>query len=92
MSIKVKLDLQSPDSHKLASPDQTRLETDGWANQLSQFPKVCKQQTSDEELEEARRRDCYKVLPPVLGPHETARTVDELLKDIDAEVRQTLVL
>jgi hypothetical protein len=46
----------------------------------------------DEELEEARRRGCYKVLPPVLGPNETVRTVNELLKNIDAEVRQALLL
>lgn len=92
MSIKVKLDVQSPDSDKLNSPDETALKTNSWANHLSQFPKVCKKQTSDEELEEARRRGCYKVLPPVLGPNETVRTVDELLQDIDAEVRQALVL
>ena len=92
MSIKVKLDVQSPNSHKLNSPDETALETNSWANHLSQFPKVCKEQTSYEELEEARRRGCYKVLPPVLGPNETVRTVDELLKDIDAEVRQALIL
>jgi hypothetical protein len=46
-----------------------------------------KRQTSDEELEEVRRRGCYHVLPPVLGPHEKVLTVDELLKDIDEEVR-----
>jgi hypothetical protein len=92
MSSKVKLDVQSPDSHKLNSPCGTALKTNCWANHLSQFPKVCKEQTSDEELEEARRRGCYQVLPPVLGPNETARTVDELLQDIDAEVRQTLMI
>ena len=92
MSIKVKLDVQSPDSRKLTSPDKTRRETKCWANHLSQFSKVCKEQTSDEELEEARRRGCYKVLPPVLGPDEKVCTLDELLRDIDAELRQELVL
>ncbi len=51
-----------------------------------------KKQTSDEELEEVRRRGCYQVLPPVLGPHEKGFTVDELLKDIDEEVQKTLAL
>ena len=51
-----------------------------------------KRQTSDEELEEARRRGCYLVLPPVLGPHEEVRNVDEVLKDIDEEVKKTLRL
>jgi hypothetical protein len=92
MSIRVKLDVQSPNSHKLTSPDQARRATNSWANHLSQFPKLCKEQTSDEELEEARRRGCYKVLPPVLGPNDTVRTVDELLKAIDTEVRQALIL
>jgi hypothetical protein len=51
-----------------------------------------KRQTSDEELEELRRRGCYQVLPPVLGPHEKVRTVDELLKDIDEDMQKTLGL
>jgi hypothetical protein len=40
MSGKVKLDVQSPDSHKFNSPDETALKTNSWANHLSQFPKV----------------------------------------------------
>ena len=51
-----------------------------------------KRQTSDDELEEVRKRGCYQVLPPVLGPHEKGFTVDELLKDIDAQVQGTLEL
>jgi hypothetical protein len=51
-----------------------------------------KRQTSDEELEEVHRRGCYRVLPPVLGPYEQVRTVDELLKDIDEEVKKKLRL
>ncbi len=53
---------------------------------------IYKRQTSDEELEEVRRRGCYQVLPPVLGPHERGFTVDELLKDIDDEMQKTLGL
>lgn len=89
---KVNLDVQPLSSHELHSPYETltALETNRGANHLSQFPKKCKKQTSDEELEEARRRGCYTVLPPVLGPHEKVRTMDELLKDIDEEVRQAL--
>jgi hypothetical protein len=49
-----------------------------------------KRQVSDEELEEARRRGCYRVLPPVLGPHEKVCTVDELIKDIDEQVRKDI--
>ena len=89
---KVNLDAQPLSFHGLHSPYETptALETNSGANHLSQFPKGCKKQTSDEELEEARRRGCYRVLPPVLGPHEKVKTVDELLKDIDEEVRQAL--
>ena len=89
---KVKLKAQPLNSHELTSSSETRnpLETNRGANHLSQFPKKCKKQTSDEELEEARRRGCYTLLPPVLGPHEKVRTMDELLKDIDEEVRQAL--
>jgi hypothetical protein len=88
----VNLDAQPLSSHELHSPSETRtdLETNHEANHLSQFPKGCKKQTSDEELEEARRRGCYRVLPPALGPYEKVKTVDELLKDIDEEVRQAL--
>jgi hypothetical protein len=91
---KVNPDAQPRSSHELHSPSETRtaFETNRGANYLSQFPKECKKQTSDEELAEARRRGCYRVLPPVLGPHEEVRTVDELLQDIDAEVRQALRL
>ena len=53
---------------------------------------IYKRQTSDEELEQVRRRGCYQVLPPVLGPHEKGLTVDELLKNIDEEVQKTLGL
>jgi|WetSurMetagenome_2_1015567.scaffolds.fasta_scaffold950222_1 hypothetical protein len=91
---KVKSDAQPLSSHEVNSPSETRtaLETNHEGNPLGQFPKGGKIQTSDEALEEARRRGCYKVLPPVLGPHEKVRTVDELLKDIDEEVRQALIL
>ncbi len=51
-----------------------------------------RRQTPEEELQEVRRRGRYQVLPPVLGPHEKVYTVDELLKDIDEEVRETLEL
>jgi hypothetical protein len=92
MAITVNLDVQGLGSHELHSPSETltALETNRWADHLGRFAEVCKKQTSDEELEEARRRGCYRVLPPVLGPHEKVRTVEELLKDIDEEVRQAL--
>ena len=38
-----------------------------WAEHLSRFSEMCKKQLSDEELEEAIRRGCYKVLPPVVS-------------------------
>jgi hypothetical protein len=90
----VNLDAQPLSSHELHSPSETRtaLKTNHGANHLSQFPKGCEKQTSDEDLEEARRRGCYMVLPPVLGPHEKVKTVDELLKDIDEEMQKTLGL
>ncbi len=90
----VNLDAQPLSTHELHSPAVTRtaLETNHGANHLSQFPRKCKKQTSDEELEEARRLGCYRVLPSVLGPHEKVRTLDELLKDIDEEVRQALII
>jgi hypothetical protein len=89
---KINLKAQPLNSHELPSSSETRnpLETNFGANHLSQFPQGSKKQTSEEELEEARRRTCYTVLPPVLEPHEKARTVDDLLKDIDEEVRQSL--
>jgi len=92
---KVDLDLQPLSSYELHSGHDTTitaLETNRGSSHLSQVPSGCKKQTSDEDLEEAKRRGCYRVLPPVLGPNEEARTVDELLKDIDEEVRQALRL
>jgi hypothetical protein len=53
---------------------------------------VCKKQISDVELEEARRRGCYRVLPPVIAPQEKEQTMSELLQDIDEEVRRGLIL
>jgi hypothetical protein len=68
------------------------LEAKCWAEHLSQFPEVCKKQISDVELEEARKRGCYKVLPPVGAPHEKAPTMSELLQEIDEEVHKALIL
>ena len=70
----------------------TVLEAQCWAEHLSRFPEVCKKQTSDLELEEARRRGCYRVLPPVAAPHENEPTMSELLQEIDEEVRKALIL
>ena len=70
----------------------TVLEAKRWADHLSRFPEVCKKQTSDVELEEARRRGCYRVLPPVAAPHEKEPTMSELLQEIDEEVRKALIL
>jgi hypothetical protein len=70
----------------------TFLEAKRWADHLSRFPEVCKKQISDIELEEARRRGCYRVLPPVAAPHEKEPTMSELLQEIDEEVRKALIL
>lgn len=84
---KVKLYAQPPSPHELHSNCPR---DESWGKPSKPTPKGCKKQTSDEELEEARRRGCYRVLPPALGPYEKVKTVDELLKDIDEEVRQAL--
>ena len=91
---KVKLVAQPLSFHDLHSPYEKRnaRETNRGANHLSQFPKGDKKQTSDEELEEARRRGCYKVLPPVLGPHEEEPTMSELLQEIDEQLIKALIL
>lgn len=88
------LDAQPLSSHELNSPYETLTarETNRGATHLSQCPKGCKKQTSDEELEEARRRGCYRVLPPVLGPHEKEPTMSELLQEIEEELLKTLIL
>jgi hypothetical protein len=70
----------------------TVLEAKYWAQHLSQFPEMCKKQISDVELEEARKRGCYKVLPPVAAPHEKEPTMSELLQEIDEEVHKALIL
>jgi hypothetical protein len=91
---KVKLVAQPLTSHDLHSPYERRniRETNRGTNHLSRFPKAGKKQTSDEELEEARRRGCYKVLPPVLGPHEEEPTMSELLQEIDEQVKKAFIL
>ena len=63
--------------------ESTALEAKCWAEHLSRFPEVCKKQTSDVELEEARKRGCYRVLPPVEAPHEKEQTMSELLQEIN---------
>ena len=70
--------------------ESTALEAKCWAEYLSRFPEVCKKQTSDEELEEAHRRGCYRVLPPVVAPREKEPTMSELLQEIDEEVWKAL--
>ena len=70
----------------------TVLEAKCWAEHLSRFPEVCKKQTSDLELEEARKRGCYRVLPPVAAPHEKEQTMSELLQEIDEAVLKTLII
>lgn len=63
-----------------------------WTEHLSRFHEVCKKQISDVELEEARRRGCYRVLPPVIAPQEKEQTMSELLQEIDEELRRGLIL
>jgi hypothetical protein len=94
MDIKVNLDVQTHGPPELTSLSKgsTALEHKCWAEHLSRFPEVCKKQTSDAELEEARRRGCYRLLPPVVAPHEKEPTMSELLKEIDEAVLKTLRL
>jgi hypothetical protein len=91
---KFKLTAQPLSSHDLHLPYEKRnaRETNRGAKYLSQLPKSNKKQISDEELEEARRRGCYKVLPPVLGPHEEEPTMIELLQEIDEQLKNSLIL
>ena len=91
---KVKIVALPLSSHDLYSPYEKRnaREMNRGANHLSQFPKGDKKQTSDEELEEAQRRGCYKVMPPVLGPHEEEATMSELLQEIDEQLKKALIL
>ena len=70
----------------------TVLDAKCWAEHLSRFPEVCKKQTSDVELEEARRRGCYRVLPPVAAPDVKESTMSELLQEIDEQVKKALIL
>ena len=70
----------------------TVLEAKCWAEHLSRFPEACKKQTSDAELEEALKRGCYRVLPPVAAPHEKEQTMSELLQEIDEAVLKTLII
>ena len=72
--------------------ESTALEAKCWAEHLSRFPEACKKQTSDAELEEALKRGCYRVLPPVAAPHEEEQTMSELLQEIDEAVLKTLIL
>jgi hypothetical protein len=91
---KVNFEAQLLNSHELHSPYEklTARETNRGVNHLSQDPKGCTKQTSDEELEEVRRRGCYRVLPPVLAPHEKEPTMSELLQELDEAVRRALIL
>jgi hypothetical protein len=72
--------------------ESTALEAKCWAEHLSRFPEVLKKQTSDVELEEARRRGCYRVLPPVAAPDVKEATMSELLQEIDEQVKKAFIL
>jgi hypothetical protein len=93
MDTKRNADVQTCGPTELTSIDKesTALEAKCWAEHLSRFPELCRKQTPDIELEEARRRGCYRVLPPVVTPHENEPTMSELLQEIDEEVRKTLI-
>ena len=94
MDTKGNVDVQThgPPEQTTLYRKSTALEAKCWAEHLSRFPEVCKKQTSDLELEEARRRGWYRVLPPVAAPHEKEPTMSELLQEIDEEVRKALIL
>jgi hypothetical protein len=79
------------DGQTHGSPEKTPLDKRR-AEHLRRFSEECKKQLSDEELEEARRRGCYKVLPPVAAPHEKDPTMSELLQEIDEAVKKALIL
>jgi hypothetical protein len=92
-------DKGKPDVLKNGPPERTSLykestarEAKCWAEHLSRFPEVCKKQTSDAELEEALRRGCYRVLPPVAAPNVKEPTMSELLQEIDEQVKKALIL
>jgi hypothetical protein len=94
MDNKVNVNLQAQGPPELTPRYQTSaaFEAKCWTEHLSRFPEVCKKQISDVELEEARRRGCYRVLPPVIAPQEKEQTMSELLQEIDEEVRRGLIL
>jgi hypothetical protein len=93
MDTKGNADVQTHGPTELTSIDKESiaLEAKCWAEHLSRFPEVCKKQTSDAELEEVRKRGCYRVLPPVAAPHEKEPTLSELLQEIDEAVRKALI-
>jgi hypothetical protein len=94
MDIKRNADVQTHVPPELTSlyKESTALEAKSWAEHLSRFPETCKKQTSNVELEEAHKRGCYRVLPPVAAPHEKEPTLSELLQEIDDAVRRALIL
>ena len=94
MDIKRNADVQTHGPPELTSlyKESTALEAKCWAEHLSRFPEVCKKQTSDVELEEARRRGCYRVLPPIAAPNVKEPTMSELLQEIDEQVQKALIL
>ena len=93
MGTAVTMDVQNPGPSGLTPPGKpsAELEAKSWAEHLNRFPEACKKQTSDVELEEARRRGCYRVLPPVGASEDQDQTMGELLQEIDAEVRKALI-
>jgi hypothetical protein len=92
MDTKGNVDVQTHGPPEQTPKKLTILEAKCWAEHLSSFPELCKKQTSDVELEEARRRGCYRVLPPIAAPHKKEPTMSELLQEIDEEVRKALIL
>lgn len=60
-------------------------------NRHSEPYSLYKRQTSNEELEALRKR-LLSGSASSFRPHEKVCTVDELLKDIDEEVKETLRL
>lgn len=88
----VNLQTQGPPELTPRYQTSTAFEAKCWTEHLSRFPEVCKKQISDVELEEARRRGCYRLLPPVAAPHEKEPTMSELLQEIEEELLKTLIL
>ncbi len=92
MAAKGNANVQMHGSPELTSlyQESTAFDAKRWAENLSRFYEVCKKQTSEAELAEARQRGCYRVLPPVVEPPDNDPTISELLQELDESIRKSL--